>query len=442
MASQRTPAAASPSRVPAVRQPSGQPTSPQGQPAGSGLARADSGRPGVPVATRTAAPPGTATNTRVASGVPQSAVAPQRVASGVPNSAQPVRQNPASVPLRTNTGLGTNVAPTRTAVVPVTRQPSGVPASATQTNPQPRTRAPTGNSSDVAPRAPAAAAAVPQQRTASGAAAPQQRTPTGASTNQPPAAAQAASRAVSRARRVSKVIVEKEKKTGYWQEIIEEARHDHPELSQEDVNNMIARCLSLDLVANWKTRETQGNGPRAQELFQQLERTMENKLAERNGGRPFPVPGSGFTKIKHMERQLQVFEAKQDKDQEEEAEKVKAKIADLSKSLSHLQHKKDQEREANRRTMTMEINNLREQMQKVASEPQTDNARIVEENKKMAQKMMRLEAALRQMNEEKQKGVEDNDSAMLKKKLALFEARMKQLEEEKKIRESEEQKRP
>jgi len=249
----------------------------------------------------------------------------------------------------------------------------------------------------------------------------------------------AASRNVQRARRVSKVIVEKEKKTDYWQEIIEEARLDAPELSQEDVNNMIARCLSLELVANWKTRENEGNGPRAKELFQQLEYTMEAKLTEKNNGMPFPVAGTGFTKIKNMERQLQIFEAKAEKDQEDEAEKVKAKITELTKTLASVQQKKETEREQNRRTMTMEINNLREQMQKAAAaESQMDNARMMDENKKMAQKMARLEAALRQMNEERKKGVEDSDSAMLKKKLALFEARMKQLEEEKKIKESEE----
>lgn len=187
---------------------------------------------------------------------------------------------------------------------------------------------------------------------------------------------------------------------------------------------------------------------------------MERKLAELNGA-PIRVAGTGFKKIKEMERQLQILETRADKAQEDEAEKVKAKITELSKTLANVQQKKEAEREQNRRTMTIEINNLRgnssnqflcfgffslndtnisclEQMQKAATEPSGDSAKLIEENKRMAQKMARLEAALRQMNDERKKGVDDNDTAMLKKKLTLFESRMKQLEEEKKLKESEE----
>lgn len=74
-------------------------------------------------------------------------------------------------------------------------------------------------------------------------------------------------------------------------------------------------------------------------------------------------------------------------------------------------------------------------MLKAAQEPATDQQKMIEENKKMAQKMARLESALRQMNDEKKKGGDDTqESAMLRKKLALFENRMKELEDEKNLR--------
>jgi len=147
---------------------------------------------------------------------------------------------------------------------------------------------------------------------------------------------------------------------------------------------MIARCLSLELIGNWKVREEQGLAMKPKDLFQQLSQSMEAKLFELNGGNPMNVPGLGFAKIKNMERILQQIESRAEREQEEEAEKVKAKISELSKSLTTLQAKKDTERETNRRTMTIEINNLREQMAKAAVEPagNSNNASLAEENKK------------------------------------------------------------
>jgi hypothetical protein len=66
-------------------------------------------------------------------------------------------------------------------------------------------------------------------------------------------------RSVLRARRVSKIIVEKEKKTDYWQDIVQAAKAD-TDLSQDDVNNLISRAMALDIVGNWKQRETNGAG--------------------------------------------------------------------------------------------------------------------------------------------------------------------------------------
>lgn len=50
----------------------------------------------------------------------------------------------------------------------------------------------------------------------------------------------------------------------------------------------------------------------------------------------------------------------------------------------------------------------------------------------MTQKMLMMEQALRKMNEDK--GKEDQETLALKKKLAVFESKMKQLEEEKQLR--------
>lgn len=50
----------------------------------------------------------------------------------------------------------------------------------------------------------------------------------------------------------------------------------------------------------------------------------------------------------------------------------------------------------------------------------------------MTQKMLLMEQNLRKMNEDK--GKEDQETQALKKKLAVFESKMKQLEEEKQLR--------
>jgi septal ring factor EnvC (AmiA/AmiB activator) len=50
----------------------------------------------------------------------------------------------------------------------------------------------------------------------------------------------------------------------------------------------------------------------------------------------------------------------------------------------------------------------------------------------MTQKMLMMEQSLRKMNEDK--GKEDQETSALKKKLAVFESKMKQLEEEKQLR--------
>ncbi len=84
--------------------------------------------------------------------------------------------------------------------------------------------------------------------------------------------------------------------------------------------------------------------------------------------------------------------------------------------------------------MTLEISNLREQMLKSTQEPVADQSKQTEVNQDVVQKMARLEAALKSMNDDRTTH-DSADVILLKKKLSLFESRMKELEEEKKLRE-------
>ena len=72
-------------------------------------------------------------------------------------------------------------------------------------------------------------------------------------------------------------------------------------------------------------------------------------------------------------------------------------------------------------------------MLKAANEPQKDQGALIEQNRVLMHKVSSLESALQTINGDK-KG-EDNETLLLKRKLALFEAKMKQLEEDKKMRE-------
>jgi len=60
--------------------------------------------------------------------------------------------------------------------------------------------------------------------------------------------------------------------------------------------------------------------------------------------------------------------------------------------------------------MTIEINDLREQMKKTMSEPNSNNN---EQARQMQQKMIQMEGALRQMNE--QKTQDDTETGTLKR---------------------------
>jgi len=252
----------------------------------------------------------------------------------------------------------------------------------------------------------------------------------------PPAAAAAAapSRNALRARRVSKIIVEKEKKTDYWQDVIQAAKAES-DLSQEDINNIIGRAMALELVGNWKQREDTAQAPSAQELFREMEIAMQQKIVLLNNNRPFNVAAVGIEKLRQLENELQRLEAIAEKAQAQEEERLKSKKEDLERSLRVMREKKEADVENKRRTMSLELNNLREQMAQAATTP---GAATPRDTQNMADKMARMEAALRLLNEERKKGVDDKETVMLKKKLAAFEAKLQEVAEQKQMAAAEE----
>jgi Skp family chaperone for outer membrane proteins len=86
---------------------------------------------------------------------------------------------------------------------------------------------------------------------------------------------------------------------------------------------------------------------------------METRIAELNSGRPVSVAGQGVERIRNMEPILAKLEAEQEKAAEQEEEKVKAKVGELQTSLRALQEKKEAEIANKRKTMSLELNNLR-----------------------------------------------------------------------------------
>jgi predicted metal-dependent hydrolase len=145
--------------------------------------------------------------------------------------------------------------------------------------------------------------------------------------------------------------------------------------------------------------------------------------------------------VNNMSRRLPpVKEKKTDywKDVEEEMKRVQNKIGELKRSLRTLEAQKQQQREQSRRTMKLELANLKDRIAKVQKEK--DEVAAANEAKALAAKMNRLEAALRLMNEERKKGsVEDKDTLLLRRKLALYELKLQQMEAEKKVREEQDQ---
>jgi hypothetical protein len=86
---------------------------------------------------------------------------------------------------------------------------------------------------------------------------------------------------------------------------------------------------------------------------------MYKHIVELNNGRGVNVPGQGLEKIKNMERFLLALEAKKEKEAEIEAQKVQAKIGELSQTIQQKEREKNAERENNRRSIMIEMNDLK-----------------------------------------------------------------------------------
>uniref|UniRef100_A0A6B2KYL2 Uncharacterized protein n=1 Tax=Arcella intermedia TaxID=1963864 RepID=A0A6B2KYL2_9EUKA len=244
-------------------------------------------------------------------------------------------------------------------------------------------------------------------------------------------------------RRPSIVVIEKEKKTEYWKDVEKKASEQGAKLSGDDFNSVISRAMSLGIVGDKKQRESL-SGPHSNELLEQLQRTMERRLLELSGGKvvnleQFGPTSSAIEKIICLEKALSSIESRKNKEEEEEKKRVQNKITELEQSLRSLESQKQQQREQNRRTMKLEIANLKEMMEKVQKD-KNNETQAQTEAKALATKMSRLEQALRLMNDERKKGsVEDKDTLLLKRKLALFEQKLQEMEAEKKMKEEQDQ---
>jgi len=233
-------------------------------------------------------------------------------------------------------------------------------------------------------------------------------------------------------RRPSQQVIDKEKKTDYWKDVAAVARTSAVKQGGDvSLDNVISRAMSLGVVGDKKQRESM-SAPKTNELLQKVAQAMEKRVTEL-GGQKLDDNTPLMDKIFHLESTLATLEAKKTKEEEEEKARVQSKIVELENSLKNLQVQKVEQREQNRQTMKLEIATLKEMMAKVQQE-QTETAN--NNASAMASKVSRLEAALRLLNEERKKEqVDDKDSLLLKRKLALFEQKLKEMEAEKKIQE-------
>lgn len=242
-----------------------------------------------------------------------------------------------------------------------------------------------------------------------------------------------------RARRPSRVVIDQERKTEYWRELFEGMESlGKFKLDAQSQTDLTARILMLGLVTDKRTRDP-NEKPNPRNVIIGLDKAMMARLTELNNGKPVKMDPkvAPLEKIARMEKAIQVLEARKEKEEEEEAAKVKEKIGELQSTLVETQKKKEEQRETNRRTMQLELSNLRESMAKMQQEQNATTAAAAQSANKevgeMAAKMNRLEAALRMMNEERKKGVEDKETILLKRKLALFEQKFKDLEAQKTV---------
>jgi len=227
-------------------------------------------------------------------------------------------------------------------------------------------------------------------------------------------------------RRPSQQVIDKEKKTEYWQDVARTSGYS----GGKEFESVISRAMSLGIVGDKKQRESM-SAPKTNELLQSVAMAMEQRVTEL-GGPKLDENVPLMEKIVHLERHLTNLEAKKRKEEEEEKARVQSKISELESSLKNLQAQKQEQISKNRQTMKIEIDSLKEMMTKVQ---QDQSEAAINSSQAMATKVARLEAALRLLNEERKKETDDKDSLLLKRKLSLFEQKLEEMEAEKKLRE-------
>jgi len=222
----------------------------------------------------------------------------------------------------------------------------------------------------------------------------------------------ASSRAGLKERRVSQVVLVRELKSDFWRQIIDEVNTQNV-FTQEDISNFIARAISLNVVPDFKDREQTGmivQGNEARMIVDKVSNALYEHIVGLTG-KQFNMPQTGLEKIKKMEQFLLALEAKREKEQAEKAKQVETKITELQTAIQV----KEKEKEVHRRSIMMEIGNLKKEMSQVASsngQPSIQQAREIE------QKMKQMESALQKANQEKEQ--DDVVTENLKKKIGCF----------------------
>jgi hypothetical protein len=84
-------------------------------------------------------------------------------------------------------------------------------------------------------------------------------------------------------RRVSKIILGKEMKSDFWQDVIREV-NTQGVFNQEDISNFISRAISLDVVPDYRERESQGmTAMQAREIVARVDKAMYDHIVSLTG---------------------------------------------------------------------------------------------------------------------------------------------------------------
>eukprot|EP01124_Arcella_intermedia_P025412 TRINITY_DN4546_c0_g1_i1.p1 TRINITY_DN4546_c0_g1~~TRINITY_DN4546_c0_g1_i1.p1 ORF type:complete len:1457 (+),score=497.48 TRINITY_DN4546_c0_g1_i1:44-4372(+) len=220
-------------------------------------------------------------------------------------------------------------------------------------------------------------------------------------------------------------IIQKEKKTDYWQSVVSSIGKEY--FDQESLETIISRSMSLGVVGDILARE-RGKSPQPIEVLPILCDTMRAKITEL-GHKP-PEFGIDVTLTQQavlLDKKLNEAEEMERKNMEEERKRFDKKIAELEALLRRKEEEAVAQKESNKRALKSEIERLRVEIDNARDDP--------ERAKALLSKQARVEAALRLMLEERKKvPSDDKETILLKRKLQLFEDKRKSLEEESKMK--------